>query len=107
MELGYLLLALDVVLFVGLVVVYRARRGDGPLLARLQAERAALEEARAQAVRAVEDAIAARMDLERAQKRAERMARDWAVSASRGVDEGMGPAEAKMARALQGLRRAS
>ena len=106
MELGYVLLALDVVLLGGLVFVYRARRGDGVVLERLREERAALDDAREAVLRAVDEAMAARSELERVQRRVERFTREWALAAASEKKSEAGPAEARVTDALRAMRRA-
>lgn len=120
MELGYLLLAFDVVLAVALWML--ARRPTQPVELRdLSGDLQRLEEARRGALGAAEEAVRARQELERALARAERFTHQWAEAtlevgrrsgargepAEAGVDEvKLSPsAEARIASALRALRR--
>jgi len=112
MELGYILLAFDVVLAVALVLL--ARRGTpAPVVPRdTSAELRALEEARRAALAAADEAWRARAELDRALTRAERFTQQWAEAAlakpandEPASERASQPAEQRIASALRALRR--
>jgi hypothetical protein len=103
MELGYVLLAADVVLGIALVALYRRVHAHPPEGPAASEDLAVLEAARRAALAAAEEAARERAELEAAMARAERLLRDWSDAPA---PAGTSPAEARLAERLRALRRA-